>query len=422
MKSVKNTKVLTIVLAASMFLACLVDVAIAAPKDLLNILTNIPGATAYKYGITDNQGSGMDCLKVIANPAGGYLGIYHHNDSGFKVYIATSTDLLNWTRRATLDVGGHQPTIEYHLATGGFLIVYETDVNGVKFRWYNSLDDLLSGNDAYSYAAPKNLSRCAEGTPSVYRINDDASLIEIGMHFYDDCKVDQNATAALTGLRTGSRIWKASRWGAYNDKLISYGVNHNIGDRDYFSYNRGRYSIQEGRLNSSWGSWRSWLYDYSTEDFSLLKIQTHKGSIGFGNGTVSNIDGRIIVTHFLFEAEPGEGGPMIYYYDPAAPATPKELTATGVSSSQITLEWMDNSHNEQGFKIERSFNGTSGWTQIAAVDAGTDAAGLKNRYYDTGLSDLTEYYYRVRACNIGGDSGYSNTANATVLPPSVKEN
>ena len=42
MKGGKNTKVLTIVLAALTFLACRVDVAIAVPKDLLNILTNIP--------------------------------------------------------------------------------------------------------------------------------------------------------------------------------------------------------------------------------------------------------------------------------------------------------------------------------------------------------------------------------------------
>ncbi len=89
------------------------------------------------------------------------------------------------------------------------------------------------------------------------------------------------------------------------------------------------------------------------------------------------------------------------------PAAPDNLTASAVGSTQIELGWNDNSTDETLFKIERSPDGSTGWTQIATVE--TDA----HSYLDTGLTTGNTYYYRVRAYN-GADSDYSNTASATV--------
>jgi hypothetical protein len=90
------------------------------------------------------------------------------------------------------------------------------------------------------------------------------------------------------------------------------------------------------------------------------------------------------------------------------PAVPANLTAAGVSSSQISLAWTDNSNNETGFKIERCLGATcSNFAQIATVGANVAS------YSDTGLSASTSYSYRVRASNSAGDSDYSNTTSAT---------
>lgn len=92
-------------------------------------------------------------------------------------------------------------------------------------------------------------------------------------------------------------------------------------------------------------------------------------------------------------------------------ASPSALSANAVSGSQIDLSWTDNTTFEDGFKIERSPNGTSGWTEV-----GNNSAN-DTTYSDYGLSAGTTYYYRVYAYNTGGNSSNSNTANATTLAP-----
>jgi hypothetical protein len=89
-------------------------------------------------------------------------------------------------------------------------------------------------------------------------------------------------------------------------------------------------------------------------------------------------------------------------------ASPSSLTATAASSSQINLAWTDNSGYEDNYLVERSANGSTGWTQIASKAADSTS------HSDTGLTASTTYYYRVRAYDsVLGYSDYSNTANAT---------
>ena len=93
---------------------------------------------------------------------------------------------------------------------------------------------------------------------------------------------------------------------------------------------------------------------------------------------------------------------------PPPPGAPTGLTATAVSKGQITIRWTDTASNEEGFKIERSSNGTT-FTQIATI-----AADLTT-FTNSGLAANKLYYYRVRAYNAGGNSAYSNTASARTL-------
>ena len=91
------------------------------------------------------------------------------------------------------------------------------------------------------------------------------------------------------------------------------------------------------------------------------------------------------------------------------PSAPSSLLATAVSASKIDLSWNDNSSNEDDFEIQRSLTGSSGWLQIAIVNANVIS------YSDEGLTENTTYHYRVRARNVSGNSDWSPTVNASTL-------
>ncbi|GAB3712347.1 hypothetical protein GCM10027592_50730 [Spirosoma flavus] len=99
------------------------------------------------------------------------------------------------------------------------------------------------------------------------------------------------------------------------------------------------------------------------------------------------------------------------------PAAPARLTATAVAYNQINLQWADLSNNESGFQVERSTDGST-FSKIA--DVGANATS----YEDKNLQPQTRYYYRIRAVNAAGLSGFSNVADATtpVGPPAAPQN
>jgi hypothetical protein len=89
------------------------------------------------------------------------------------------------------------------------------------------------------------------------------------------------------------------------------------------------------------------------------------------------------------------------------PAAPGGAGAVATSSSVIRVSWIDNSSNEEGFQIQRSTSSSSGFSQVGMTSAGATSLD------DGGLAAATTYFYRVRATNAAGNSGWSNVASAT---------
>jgi len=99
---------------------------------------------------------------------------------------------------------------------------------------------------------------------------------------------------------------------------------------------------------------------------------------------------------------------------PPAPAAPTIINATPYNSNSVFLEFIDNSTNEDGFRVYRSFDGGATWSVWAT--ASRDAAGV----YDSYLQNELTVCYRLVAFNAGGDSSPSNRACTT--PPASPSN
>ncbi len=101
----------------------------------------------------------------------------------------------------------------------------------------------------------------------------------------------------------------------------------------------------------------------------------------------------------------------------AAPKSPgNSLTSTVLGSTSIRINWVDSSANEDKFFIERSTNGGTNWTPRDSVAANTIL------YTDAGLTQNTQYCYRVYAKNCIGISPFTNTTCATTSFTAITNN
>jgi phosphoesterase family protein/IPT/TIG domain-containing protein/phospholipase D-like protein len=101
----------------------------------------------------------------------------------------------------------------------------------------------------------------------------------------------------------------------------------------------------------------------------------------------------------------------------APPSAPSGLVATPISPTRMDLSWSDVG-GETGYRVERSSDGSTGWTEIASLSAN------QTTYSDTQVAAQQTWFYRTRALNTGGFSPYSNVAHATTpapAPPSASD-
>jgi len=80
--------------------------------------------------------------------------------------------------------------------------------------------------------------------------------------------------------------------------------------------------------------------------------------------------------------------------------------APGTLADGVTLSWTDNADNEDGFIIERSGNNEPFVVIESAIGAN------QTTYTDTDTEEDVIYVYRVAAVNSGGQSAYTNIADA----------
>lgn len=332
-------------------------------ESLASIVERVDRTTAHRYGAKDDRGAALEGLKVV-QVDGRSIGVYHAPGGGrFNVHVATSKDLISWTRRATIDDDASQPTIAV-LPGGRLLVAYEKTTLAdllprppaplemllhnplkilddpfnrirLRFRYYRSADDLLDDRVARQFTAPRLLSPTAEGTPSITNATLRGGLIsrsriEVGLHYFANAagqpQVDRRATGVLTNFRTWVERARPDLDGAFlgaTARHDGFGVPPagSIGDRDQIIFDGVRLELQETQyLRNDFASWRTFLVDPRGDAPRPLQIVTGGGSRSFGNPTVTELTapgGRraVFVSVYVFTegAAKGEAGPLIYY-------------------------------------------------------------------------------------------------------------
>ena len=102
---------------------------------------------------------------------------------------------------------------------------------------------------------------------------------------------------------------------------------------------------------------------------------------------------------------------IIYRFIPAASIiAPTNLRYTVNSPNSITLNWNDNSNNENGFRIERKV-GSENFVLLESVDENIIT------FTDNSVVDTQMYSYRVYAYNSTASSGFSNTTSVVTAIP-----
>ena len=407
--------------------------------------TGLTAGTTYFYRVRATNASGDSAYSNEASAA--TLDALPAAPSGLSATaISTSQINLSWTDNATNETGfkierktGSGGTYAQIGTTGAGVTTYtDTGLTAGTTYFYRVRATNAAGDSAYSAEAsattlispPSAPSGLTATTISSSQINLSWTDVATETGFKIERKTGAGGTySQIATVGTGVVTYNDTGLTANTTYFYRVRATNAGGDSPYSSEASATTldvapaapsgllatSISSSQINLSWT-------DNATNETGF-KIERKTGSGGTyaqiattaANVTTYNDTGLTSGTIYFYRVRATNAvGDSAYSAEASAttgtvpPDTPTGLTATPISSSQINLSWGDVA-TETGFKIERKTGVGGTYSQIATVGTGIVT------YNDTGLTANTTYYYRVRATNAGGDSGYSNEANATTL-------
>jgi subtilisin family serine protease len=403
--------------------------------------TNLPGGTSFTYRVRANKGPDNS---AFSNTASATTQPTPAAPSGLTAFAVSSSRInLSWTDNSTNEIGfklerSTDGVNWLQVATVGANLTSVANTNLVASTAYTYRVRAYEGpnNSAYSNtasattgpgpAAPSGLSAT---TISSSRINlawtDNANneggfKVERstdGVNFSQVVILLANVTSySNTNLPAGT---------AFTYRVRAYeGPNHSGFSNTASATTQATPAAPSGLIATAVSASRidlAWTDNAGNE--AGFKVERATDSVNFSQVAVLSANATTYSNTLLspgatytYRVRAYEGPNHSAFSNTAAattlgaPPPPSNLTATGVTSSRIDLQWTDNSTTETGFKIERSIDG------VNFVQVGT--AGINQvTFSNTGLIANTPYTYRVRAYEGSINTGYSNNASATTLPP-----
>ena len=266
------------------------------------------------------------------------------------------------------------------------------------------------------HVASVNYTESGSQTTDLYRLTDPDGYIDEVLTWRVQYGADLVSMLTTT---SGGVAWvthsKSHEFSVVSARYAasSYVLAHEVGHNEDFAHNIEDASVN-GYANYSYGWWirnASSIYTgrtimaYSCPGGCSRRAHISNPNVSYNGdatGTATADNARTLTV--LKDIIAGHYAPT----GPSVPAAPGNLTAFSSDFDRIDLSWADNASDEDGLRIERSLNGVN-FGQIATLPANSV------NYVDSGLTGDTPYYYRARAYNAGGNSGYSNVASETTL-------
>ncbi|MCL2303863.1 MAG: fibronectin type III domain-containing protein [Planctomycetaceae bacterium] len=173
-------------------------------------------------------------------------------------------------------------------------------------------------------------------------------------------------------------------------------------------------SVNASSLTVNWNpvtNANGYIVEYSTSS-TFASNQ----SIDVNSGTSTTLSSLVANTTYYVRVIAKGDGEVYGDSNPSGPAnaltypgTPLSFVSTAQTPKSIALTWSAPVGGAASYKLERSPNGTSGWTQIGGTITDTN-------YTDYGLTPDTTYYYRVSAVNASGTSSPTSVLSAKTQP------
>lgn len=148
----------------------------------------------------------------------------------------------------------------------------------------------------------------------------------------------------------------------------------------------------------------------STPDGTAAEVMLPAGSTSFTSGNLAVASIHYFRVQAVNGAVSGDLSAQVgatTRSSDASPAVPNQLTVAGVTATSVTLNWNDNSSNEETFRVERSTNPATTWTEIGNLPYNTAT------FTDSSALPNTAYSYRVKAVNPTGSSAYAQVTTQT---------
>lgn len=155
----------------------------------------------------------------------------------------------------------------------------------------------------------------------------------------------------------------------------------------------------------------------NTETFSLINVTDIITAAAlnmvscYSNAVINRFDRKYYPDYMVEGPHALIANSLLNFRNYEAPVRPPvDFSCIERKTTSLRWTWLDNSWDEEGFHIQRSPDGTTGWSAVQTTAA--NAEGWTN----TGLSVNTTYYYRIRTFKgtVYSDWVYGNATTLAV--------